>query len=155
MPKQREIVRMTPEEVDAFLHEPHTMAVATLNPDGHPHVVAMWYGFLDGAPAFETYKKSQKIVNLQRDPRITCMIEDGDRYEHLRGVELVGKGTIVEDPEALRTVAVDLFHRYNSHLPSEQMDLYVEALMAKRWVVRVDVEDIVSWDHNKLGLALG
>jgi PPOX class probable F420-dependent enzyme len=155
MPKQRDIVRMTPEEVDAFLHEVHTMSVATLNPDGRPHVVAMWYGFLDGAPAFETYRKSQKILNLQRDPRITCMVEDGDKYEQLRGVELVGTGTIIEDPEALRTVAMDLFRRHNSHLPSEHMDMYVEALMNKRWVVRVDVEHVVSWDHNKLGLSLG
>ena len=155
MPKQRDIVRMTPEEVDAFLHEVHTMSVATLNPDGQPHVVAMWYGFLDGAPAFETYRKSQKILNLQRDPRITCMVEDGEKYEQLRGVELVGKGTIIEDPEALRTVAMDLFRRHNSHLPSEHMDVYVEALMNKRWVVRVDVEHVVSWDHNKLGLSLG
>jgi PPOX class probable F420-dependent enzyme len=155
MPKQRDIVRMTPQEVDTFLHEAHTMAVATINPGGQPHVVAMWYGFLDGAPAFETYRKSQKILNLQRDPRITCMVEDGDKYEQLRGVELIGKGTIIEDPEALRKVAMELFHRYNSHLPSEHMDVYVEALMNKRWVVRVDVEHVVSWDHNKLGLSLG
>jgi PPOX class probable F420-dependent enzyme len=155
MSKQRDKVRMTDEEVDAFIHETHTMAVATLNPDGHPHVVAMWYGFLDGAPAFETYRKSQKILNLERDPRITCMIEDGAKYEELRGVELVGKGTIVHDSDALRTVALGLFKRYNSHLPQEQMELYVQALMNKRVVVRVDVEQVVSWDHNKLGVAFG
>jgi PPOX class probable F420-dependent enzyme len=152
MPKQRDIVRMTVEEVDAFLHEPLTMSVATLMPDGRPHVVAMWYGFLDGAPAFETYRKSQKVLNVQRDPRITCLVEDGMKYEELRGVELVGTAAVVDDPEALRTVAKDLFARYNSHLPKDQEEVYIAALMHKRTVVRIDVTDVVSWDHNKLGL---
>jgi PPOX class probable F420-dependent enzyme len=128
------------------------MSVATIQPDGRPHVVAMWYGFLDGAPAFETYRKSQKILNVERDPRITCLVEDGDKYEELRGVELIGTATVVHEEDALRTVALDLFRRYNSHLPSDQQELYVAALMHKRVVVRVDVEEVVSWDHRKLGL---
>ena len=92
---------MSDEEVDDFLRGRHSMAVATLDADGRPHVVAMWYGFLDGAPAFETYRKSQKVVNLRRDPRMTCLVEEGNRYDELRGVELVSTGTIVDDPEAL------------------------------------------------------
>src|SRR5947208_3471189 len=108
MANVRDRIRMTPEEVDAFLHERHTMSVATLQPDGRPHVVAMWYGFLGGAPAFETYRKSQKVVNLGRDPRMTCLVEDGDSYEELRGVELIARGTIIDESEALRTIARDL-----------------------------------------------
>ena len=83
MANVRDMIKMTAEEVDAFLHERHTMSVATIGPDGRPHVVAMWYGFLDGKPAFETYRKSQKVKNLERDPRMTCLIEDGDRYDQL------------------------------------------------------------------------
>src|SRR5437667_12905850 len=102
---------MSPGEVDDFLHGRHSMAVATVGADGRPHVVAMWYGFLDGAPAFETYRKSQKVVNLLRDPRITCLIEDGDRYDLLRGVELIGTGRIIDDGGALRTIARSPFDR--------------------------------------------
>src|SRR5205807_908017 len=109
MANVRDAIKMTPEEVDAFLHERHSMSVATIGADGRPHVVAMWYGFVDGAPAFETYRKSQKVVNLRRDPRMTCLVEDGDSYENLRGVELIATGTIVEDKEALATVARSLF----------------------------------------------
>src|SRR5947199_8271332 len=101
----RALIKMAPEEVDAFLHERHTMSVATIGPDGRPHVVAMWYGFLDGKPAFETYRKSQKVKNLERDPRMTCLVEDGDSYEKLRGVELIARGTIIDESEALRTIA--------------------------------------------------
>src|SRR3954471_9688623 len=113
---------MSSEEVDAFLREPgQSMSVATIGADGRPHVVAMWYGFLeDGAPAFETYRKSQKVVNLRRDPRMTCLVEDGDSYEKLRGVELIARGTIVDDDQALRTIARSLFERYETGFGPEQ-----------------------------------
>src|SRR5205807_10635765 len=112
--KQRDRIKMTPDEIDAFVRGRHTMSVATVGPDGRPHLVAMWYGFLDGVPAFETYRKSQKVVNLRRDPRMTCLIEEGNRYDELRGVELVATGTIVDDPQALVTVARSLFERYET-----------------------------------------
>src|SRR4051812_11305138 len=93
---RRDLIRMTDPEVDAFLQQRQTMNVATYNHDGSIHLVAMWYGFLDGKPAFETYQKSQKVANLRRDPRITVLLEDGDRYEDLRGVELVGTGEVLD-----------------------------------------------------------
>ena len=141
---------MSDEEVDDFLRGRHSMAVATLDADGRPHVVAMWYGFLDGAPAFETYRKSQKVVNLRRDPRMTCLVEEGNRYDELRGVELVATGTIVDDPEALVKVARSLFERYETGFGPDQGDDYIAFMVAKRVVVRVDVEQVVSWDHGKL-----
>ena len=72
MPSRRDLIKMTPDEVDAFLHGPRTMNVATIGRDGTPHLVAMWYGFLGDAPAFWTFGKSQKVMNLERDPRITA-----------------------------------------------------------------------------------
>ncbi len=99
--KQRDLIKMTPEEVDAFLHERRPMTMCTLNHDGSIHAVAMWYGFLDGSIAIETKAKAQKAVNLGRDSRLTCMFEDGDYYEELRGVELVGTAEIVDDPDKM------------------------------------------------------
>ena len=96
MPSRRDLIRMTDEEVEQFLDGRHTMNVATIGPDGRIHLVAMWYGFLEGAPAFWTYGKSQKILNLRRDPRITALVEDGEQYEELRGVELVVRAVHVE-----------------------------------------------------------
>ena len=150
MAKARDRIRMSDEEVDDFLHGRHSMAVATLGSDGRPHVVAMWYGFLDGVPAFETYRKSQKVVNLRRDPRMTCLIEDGDSYEKLRGVELIARGTVVDDDEALRTIARSLFERYETGFGPDQGEEYINFMVAKRVAVRVDIDDVVSWDHGKI-----
>ena len=88
MPSRRDLIRMTPEELQTFLYERHTMNVATIGPSGHPHVHAMWYGFVEGKPAFWTFGKSQKIVNLRRDPKVTALVEDGETYNELRGAEL-------------------------------------------------------------------
>ena len=82
--KQRAQIAMTQEEIDAFLHGRHTMTMCTMNPDGNIHAVGMWYGFLEGAIAVESKAKAQKVQNVRRDPRITCMIETGEFYEELQ-----------------------------------------------------------------------
>src|SRR3979409_589346 len=78
--QQRDVIKLTDAEVDAFLVEGRTMSFATMNHDDTIHVVAMWYGFLEGAIAFETKAKSQKVRNLLRNPTITCRVEDGPTY---------------------------------------------------------------------------
>jgi PPOX class probable F420-dependent enzyme len=140
---------MTEEEVDEFLHGRRTVSMATINHDGSIHVVAMWYGFLEGCIAIETKTKSQKAQNLRRDPRLTCMIEDGDRYEELRGVELVGKAEIVEEPERIFELGVSVFERYQGPY-SEEMKPFVQAMLNKRIVVKLLVDRVVSWDHRKI-----
>jgi PPOX class probable F420-dependent enzyme len=149
--KQRDVIRMTPEEVDAFLHERRPMSMCTVNHDGTIHAVAMWYGFLEGAVAIESKAKAQKIVNLRRDPRLTCLFEDGDYYEELRGVELVGRAEIIEDPDRMWPLGVDVFERYYGAY-TEELRPFVETMLHKRVVVKLHVERTVSWDHRKLGL---
>ena len=149
--KQRDIVRMSEKEIDAFLHERRPMTMCTVNHDGSIHAVAMWYGFVDGTIAIETKAKAQKSVNLGRDSRITCMMEDGDYYEELRGVELVGRAEIVEDPDKMWELGVNLFERYYGAY-TEELRPFVETMLNKRIVAKVHVERTVSWDHRKLGL---
>ena len=96
MASRREQIVMTPAEVDAFLGVPRTLNVATIGPSGHPHLVAMWYGFLDGKVAFWTFAKSQKILNLRRSPLLSALAEEGMTYATLKGVELVGQGRLVD-----------------------------------------------------------
>ena len=146
---QRAAIRMTEAEVDEFLHGRHTMSVATMNHDDTIHVVAMWYGFLEGCVAIETKTKSQKVRNLRRDPRMTCMVEAGESYEDLRGVELVGRTEIVEEPDRMWEMGVDLFGRYQGTY-TEEMRPFVEAMLHKRVVVKLLVDRVVSWDHRKL-----
>ena len=147
--KQRDVIRMTEQEVDEFLRGRHTMSLATINHDATVHLVAMWYGFLEGCVAIETKTKSQKVRNLRRDPRITCMVEEGGRYEELRGVELVGTAEIVEAPDRMWEMGVNLFERYQGTY-TEEMRPFVEAMLYKRVVVKLHVDRVVSWDHRKL-----
>jgi len=149
MASRRDQIKMTPDEVGAFLAGRRTMNVATLGPTGHPHLVAMWYGFLDGAPAFWTFAKSQKILNLRRDPRISALVEDGDTYNELRGVELVGTGEIVADHDALMALGTSVAERYNGPV-TDEVRPFIEAQAAKRLGVVLRVEQVVSWDHTKL-----
>jgi PPOX class probable F420-dependent enzyme len=141
---------MSETEVEEFLQGRHTMNVASFGPDGNIHLVAMWYGFLDGAPAFWTYGKSQKILNLQRDPRVTCLVETGEQYSELKGVELVGTGEIVSDRDQVMAVGRSVTERYTGPW-NDAMAVGVEQMGAKRLVVKINVDKIVSWDHTKLG----
>lgn len=148
---QRAQITMTDDEVAAFVERSRTASMATLGPSGAPHVVAMWYAVLDGQIWFETKSRSQKAQNLRRDPRITCLIEDGLTYDTLRGVSLEGRGEIVEDPDQLWRVGVSVWERYTGPYTEEARPL-VEFMLQKRVAVRVDVDRIRSWDHRKLGL---
>lgn len=151
MPKRRDRIRLTDDELDEFLHGRRTMNVATYNHDGSIHLVAMWYGFLDGKPAFETFTKSQKILNLRRDPRITVLLESGDEYGELRGAELVGRVTLSEDPAVVMPVARSVVERYFAVENPDDVDAVAAGLANKRTAVIIDVERVVSWDHSKLG----
>jgi PPOX class probable F420-dependent enzyme len=148
---QRKAIAMTPAEVDAFLAERRPMTMCSLSPDGSIHAVAMWYGFVDGLVTVETKAKSQKAQNLRRDPRLTLLFEDGDYYEELRGVELVGRAEIIEDPDRLWALGVSVFERYYAPF-TEELRPFIETMLHKRVGIALHVERTVSWDHRKLGL---
>jgi PPOX class probable F420-dependent enzyme len=148
---QREQITMSAAEITAFLAGQRVATLATIAPSGQPHLVAMWYAVLDGVLWFETKAKSQKAANLRRDGRVTVLVETGDTYDALRGVALEGRATIVDDPDALWAVGVNVWERYNGPYREEVRPM-VEFMLAKRVAVRVDAERTRSWDHRKLGL---
>jgi general stress protein 26 len=153
VPSRRQQIAMTDDEVAAFLDQQRVLNVATIGPTGHPHVVAMWYAMVDGRPSFWTFGKSQKVVNLRRDPRGTGLVESGDSYSELRGVELVGTGRIVEDFDEIVTIGRTVAAKYQGSEAAESADVlaFLEAQARKRVGVVIDVERTVSWDHTKLG----
>jgi PPOX class probable F420-dependent enzyme len=150
---QRSQVVMSEDEIARFLEQSRVATMATVGADGRPHVVAMWFGLVDGRVHFETKAKSQKAVNLRRDPRITVSVEAGDTYDQLRGVSIDGTATIVDDPasDEYWAAGVSVFERYQGPY-SEDMRPFVEVMMNKRIVVRVDPLRVRSWDHRKLGM---
>src|SRR5690242_10754918 len=143
---------MSDDEVASFLDRSRTATMATIGPSGLPHLVAMWYGLVDGKIYFETKTKSQKAANLRRDPRIVVMIEAGDTYDQLRGVSIEGTAHLIEDTasDEYWAAAVSVFERYNGPY-TEEMKPFVDVMMNKRIVVRVDPVRARSWDHRKLG----
>lgn len=148
---QRSQIEMSHDEIVEYLERSRTATMVTNGPSGHPHAVAMWYAVVDGAIWFETKAKSQKAANLRRDPKITVLIEDGHTYDTLRGVSLEGTAEIIDDPDALWSVGVSVWERYNGPY-TEEMKPLVEFMLHKRVAVRVDVSRTRSWDHRKLGM---
>ena len=149
--KQRAQIVMSESEVDAFLTEQRSSSVATLGKDGQIHLVGMWYAWFDGHVWFETKPKSQKVVNLRRDPRMTFMVEAGHTYDQLRGVSLEGSGVVLDDAELLERVCLQMFERYTGPYTPD-LRPFLDAMMHNRYVVRLDVDRTRSWDHRKLGL---
>ncbi len=151
MAKSRDAVRMSEAEISAFLASAHSLQVATLGKDGEPHLTTVWFAVHDGAILFETYGKSQKVVNLQRDPRIAVLAEDGRTYGELRGVSINGRAELIEDnPERTALMRVLIDHHFPGQ-DAKSLDEMSERMAQKRVVIRVVPEKVMSWDHHKLG----
>jgi PPOX class probable F420-dependent enzyme len=146
---RRAAISMSEAEVAELLEGRNHMSVATIGPSGQPHLVAMWYGFLGGSMGLWTYGRSQKVTNLRRDPRITCLVEAGSAYNELRGVELVGTARIVDDRDAVLNLGLSVYERYTGEVTESARDL-VARMGAKRVAVLIDADHSVSWDHRKL-----
>jgi PPOX class probable F420-dependent enzyme len=140
---------MSAEEVDEFTHQRHTATVCSVNHDGTIHAVAMWYGFIGDRIAFHTKAKSQKAVNLLRNPGMTLLVEGGHSYDQLRGVELVGQADVVDDPGQRRELAGSVLRRY-FEMGQSLTDAVLDSSLHNRVVLVLDVRRIVSWDHRKL-----
>ena len=146
---RRDQIKMTEAEIEVFLDGRHTMNVASFNHDGTIHLVAMWYAMLDGDAVFWTFGKSQKILNLQRNARVTCLVETGTEYAELMGVEIVGRAEVITDRDAINEIGEAVYVRYLGEI-NDEVRPFVHATGAKRFGVRITVDRIVSWDHNKL-----
>ena len=142
---------MTTAEVEAFLRSGRNLQVATHGADGFPHLTTLWYVLVDGAITFRSFAKSQRIVNLRRDSRLTVLVEDGVSYDTLRGVMVKGKALLSEDRATVLNVYGAVAAKYGG-LDTADPDA-VEALFGrfadKNTVVTVEPVKVVSWDHTK------
>jgi PPOX class probable F420-dependent enzyme len=143
---QRASIVMSEDEIADFVVKSRTGTLATVGPDGHPHLTAMWYAVVDGEIWLETKAKSQKAVNLKRDPRVSFLIEGGDTYDTLRGVSFEGIAEIVDDPDVSHRVGVSVFERYTGPY-SDEMKPFVEQMMNKRVCVRIVARRARSWNR--------
>jgi len=156
----RKDITFTPKEIETFLAEEMTLIVTTLGKDGHPHTAPMWFFTEDGKIVFRSFTKSQKIVNLRRDPRITVLVERGTAYAELQAVMIKGTARLIDgadDPAYVLESYRRLAARYPMVGP-DPVELDPDALQQafgkfapKNTAVVVEPERIVSWDHTKLG----
>jgi PPOX class probable F420-dependent enzyme len=147
--KQRDRVAMTAQEAAAVLDGARKVQLATINPDGTPHLVAMYYVMLDGQITFWTYRTSQKALNLARDPRVTCLVESGEQYFDLRGVQVQGTVRRIEEPAEVRAIGRRIAAAMGG-VPEQALDAYVEHAARKRVGFAVEPRRMISWDHSKL-----
>jgi PPOX class probable F420-dependent enzyme len=150
MAKRRDQIRMTDDELRDFIAGRKSLQVCTLNADGTPHLTTLWFGIVDDEIVFETFTKSQKIVNLKRDPRIAVLLEDGVEYAELRGVSVNGTAFLIDDPEVVWKYAAAVMRRNHAGIPEEAIEKGARQLASKRTAVIVKPDKVVTWDHTKL-----
>lgn len=145
---------MTHAEVETFLSAPRTAVLSTLSSDGGPHSAGMWFAPLDGEIWMWTYAKSQKAVNLRRDPRAALLIEDGQSYLELRGVLVRGRVRLVSDLDALERIGRALYERYTRPRTGIAVEdgplVEIERQVPKRVGIVLPLTEVASWDHAKL-----
>jgi len=148
---RRHEIALTPAEQREFLASALTMTLASVDRRGYPHLVAMWFVVdPDGTVLMTTYAKSQKAMNLQRDPRCTLLVERGTRYDQLQGVMIRGRATLDPDVERTLDVLTRIHAKHGGEQPEGLRDI-LRAQARKRVAVRVTPERVSSWDHQKLG----
>jgi hypothetical protein len=124
---RRSQIKMTADEVDKFLHEGRTATMCSMHPDG----------------------SIQKVANLRRDPRLTVLVEAGETYDQLRGVELVGRARVIEDADTIWKLGISVWERYVGPYDESQRE-GLAMMLNNRVLVTIDVDKTVSWDHRKL-----
>ncbi len=152
MPRKDDI-RMTQDEIRGYLREGHTMTLVTNGPHGYPHAVAMFYALDDDLTVkFATYASSQKVKNIERDPKVSLLVETGTAYSELRGVMIEGEAEVTRDLDETVATMVEANAVTGSPLPDvDQIPEDVKIRMAgKRVLVKVKPKRFVSWDHGKL-----
>ncbi|MEQ8858738.1 MAG: pyridoxamine 5'-phosphate oxidase family protein [Pseudomonadales bacterium] len=154
MPSRRELIQLSPEEIRAFLDEHKTIILVSNGNDGYPHPMPMWFHVDDaGAVHCTTFRKSQKVLNLQRDPKATLLVESGVEYAELKSVLIYADAEIVDDQAAVVDTLVRINSRGRELSPAERAKLSdaVAATASKRVLLKFAPKRYVSWDHGKLG----
>jgi PPOX class probable F420-dependent enzyme len=153
MPSRRDQIKLTDEEQSELIENERVVVVSTLGPRGWPHVMPLWYVPREGEIWIWTYAKSQKVKNLERDPRATLLIETGTEYNELRGVQIEAEAELIRDTEQVVGFAKELTVRYTEGIDSVEGDAAagLQAQAPKRVAINFHPKRVATWDHRKLG----
>jgi hypothetical protein len=158
MASKRDLIKFTDDEFSAYLAEQKTVIVASNGHRGWPHLMPLWFVVRPTGPGGAeelwgwTFAKSQKTKNLERDPRATLQIEDGEEYHLLRGVMLETEVVIHRDIDVVAPLGIEIMGRYapGGDLPDEAKEMFRKQA-EKRVGLQFVEQRRTSWDHSKLG----
>ena len=153
MPSRRDQIKLTDDEQRELLESERVVVVSSIGPRGWPHSMPLWYVPRAGEIWVYTYGRSQKVKNLERDPRATLLVETGHHYNELRGIQIEARAEINREFGVVFELAKDLNLRYAEGLSSLSDDAVgvLERQAPKRVAIRFVAERTASWDHGKLG----
>jgi PPOX class probable F420-dependent enzyme len=153
MPSRRAEIELGADEQGELLESERVVVVSSIGPRGWPHSMPMWYVLRDGEIWVWTYAKSQKVRNLERDPRATLLVETGFEYTELRGVQIEAEAELIRDTERVFEFAKALTVRYSEGIDSvdQAPAAALQAQAPKRVAIRFEPVRVATWDHRKLG----
>jgi len=153
VPSRRDQIRLTDEEQRELIETERIVVVSSLGPRGWPHLMPLWYVPRDGEIWVWTYAKSQKVKNLERDPRATLLIETGHEYTELRGVQIETEAEVIRDLDRVVDYAKEMTVRYSDDIESVEGDAEagLRAQAPKRVAIHFHPKRVATWDHGKLG----
>jgi PPOX class probable F420-dependent enzyme len=152
MASRRDQIKLTDEERRDLLESERVVTVGSLGPRGFPHLMPLWYVLRDGEIWVWTYAKSQKVKNLERDPRCTLLVETGEEYQELRGVMIEAEAELIRDTDEVFDFGKELTVRYTEGIDSIEGDAAgLQAQAPKRVAIRFHPQRVATWDHRKLG----
>jgi PPOX class probable F420-dependent enzyme len=151
---RRDQIRMTDAEIRDFLRTHKTIILSSIGPDGVPHPMPMWFVSDDDLTiSMATFRGTQKIVNLKRDPRVSLLVESGREYSTLKGVVIYGTAELSEDVDAILATLEAASQKETTEAATgtrTEMNEGMRKSAAKRILIRIKPDRIVSWDHSKL-----
>lgn len=148
---RRAAIAIDDAEQRRYLAEAMTIILVSNGRDGYPHAVPMWFSVDDdGCIYMTTYGRSQKAVNLRRDPKVALLVESGLRYDQLKGVLIRGHAEVLEDLELAVRTLIRIQTKHTGAL-AEGVEDVMRQQARKRVVLKITPERIASWDHAKLG----
>jgi PPOX class probable F420-dependent enzyme len=153
VPSRRDQIKLSDEETRELIDSERIVVVCSLGPRGWPHAMPLWYVPRDGEIWIWTYAKSQKVKNLERDPRATLLIETGVEYRELRGIQIEAEAEIIRDIDEIVGYAKEMTVRYSEGIESVEGDAAagLQAQAPKRVAIHFHPKRIATWDHRKLG----
>ena len=145
-------ISMTTEEIHQLLGEAQNLQVATLGRDGFPHLTTLWFCLIDGRVTFRSFTKSQRVVNLDRDNRLTVLAEMGSEYDELRGAMIQGRAHLDRDPHTVMRVYAEVTRKQQGldEIDPDVVEAMFGRFKSKNTVITVEPERTTSWDHRKL-----